>query len=305
MDAADHLLLVAGDPVGEQQQRAVGARRAELGRSPSRRPRPASRRRAGVAAAERAVRTSNPSPPSAVTTTPPSPAPSVGDLAGRRAADQRRVADRGRGPRGRAPRGRASRSRRRSPAWRRGRRGRRRRRCGRRARSQSPRAAWPDRRPSVVLGSAARPRSTGERHQTRLGPRGSHATAYRRLGSRALAVPAAPRSGGQSRARRTSSRTPNPLAPLPTYSRPVSQAVPAMSRCAQGTLVDELLEERAGVDRPRLALRRGVGEVGDRALGQLACTRGAAAAARRARRSRSAARSTAAAHSSSLEISAA
>ena len=47
----------------------------------------------------------------------------------------------------------------------------------------------------------------------------------------------------RSRARRTSSRTPKPVAPLPTYSRPVSQAVPAMSRCAQGTLVDELLEE--------------------------------------------------------------
>ena len=42
-----------------------------------------------------------------------------------------------------------------------------------------------------------------------------------------------------------------------------------MSRWTQGLLVDELLEERGGVDRARLALRRGVGEVGDGALRQL------------------------------------
>ncbi len=39
----------------------------------------------------------------------------------------------------------------------------------------------------------------------------------------------------RSRARRTSSLVAKPLAPLPTYSRPVSQAVPAMSRWTQGT----------------------------------------------------------------------
>src|SRR3954447_279630 len=33
--------------------------------------------------------------------------------------------------------------------------------------------------------------------------------------------------------------------------------------------VHELLQERAGVDRPGLALRRGVGEVGDGALGEV------------------------------------
>jgi len=38
----------------------------------------------------------------------------------------------------------------------------------------------------------------------------------------------------RSRASRTSNRTPKPVAPLPTYSRPTSQAVPAMSRWAQG-----------------------------------------------------------------------
>lgn len=38
----------------------------------------------------------------------------------------------------------------------------------------------------------------------------------------------------RSRASLTSRRTPNPLAPLPTYSRPTSQAVPAMSRWTQG-----------------------------------------------------------------------
>jgi len=38
----------------------------------------------------------------------------------------------------------------------------------------------------------------------------------------------------RSRASRTSKRTPNPVAPPPTYSRPTSQAVPAMSRWAQG-----------------------------------------------------------------------
>ena len=31
-----------------------------------------------------------------------------------------------------------------------------------------------------------------------------------------------------------SSRTPKPVAPLPTYARPASQAVPAMSRWAHG-----------------------------------------------------------------------
>ena len=47
-------------------------------------------------------------------------------------------------------------------------------------------------------------------------------------GEAGQAGPASPRASETSR------RTPYPVAPLPTYSRPTSHAVPAMSRCTHG-----------------------------------------------------------------------
>ena len=75
VDAADHLLLVAGDAVGEQQQGAVGPLGAELGdrgARPPRRPRAGARpcRRGRRPCGPRSRRRRAPS-----TTTPPSPAP--------------------------------------------------------------------------------------------------------------------------------------------------------------------------------------------------------------------------------------
>ena len=52
-----------------------------------------------------------------------------------------------------------------------------------------------------------------------------------------------------------SRRTPKPLASLPVYSRPTSQAVPAMSRWAQGVSPTNSSRKAAAVDRAGLALR--------------------------------------------------
>lgn len=43
-----------------------------------------------------------------------------------------------------------------------------------------------------------------------------------------------PQAPARSRASSTRRRTPKPVGPLPTYSRPTSQAVPAMSRWTHG-----------------------------------------------------------------------
>ena len=68
---------------------------------------------------------------------------------------------------------------------------------------------------------------------------GSPSGRVRIEGNRVLGAAAAAAARGlalrpASAARSISSRTPKPLGPLPTYSRPTSQAVPAMSRWAQG-----------------------------------------------------------------------
>ena len=87
--ATDDLLLIAGQAVGEQEQHAVRAA-LDLAPSPSATRR---RRRAGRLDTLLATRvaTSNPGPPRTVTTTPASPGTAARDLAGGRAADQRRL----------------------------------------------------------------------------------------------------------------------------------------------------------------------------------------------------------------------
>ena len=73
--AAHDLRLVAGQPVGEEQQHPVGLVGATASRQAATSA-PASRSRPSAASAA-AVATSKPGPPRAVTTTPASPGPAV------------------------------------------------------------------------------------------------------------------------------------------------------------------------------------------------------------------------------------
>ena len=96
-----------------------------------------------------------------------------------------------------------------------------------------------ERDPAAAAASSSRSRRAATRQRR-------HAT-RQRLSHARSGSPAALRASS------TSSRTPQPDAPLCAYGRPRPSATPAMSRCAHGTSPAKRAQERRGRDRLRLA----------------------------------------------------